>query len=183
MTDLIFSFVPWILFLVADRFVSFPIALAIAGAAAVFALLRAVSRHHLHMLDIANVTYFVVLGIALVAVRPDDMTTWSRYAQGGAHGFLTLIIFGSILVGRPFTESYARELVPAGLQETAEFHAINRKLSLIWGTAFLVGTISLIVAGVLDARPFLFRLAIPFGALALAFTYTQKQAGGQPVTA
>ncbi len=183
MTDLIFSFAPWILFLVADRFVSFPIALAIAGAAAVVALVRAARRHHLHMLDIANVTYFVVLAIALVAVRPDDMTTWSRYAQGGAHGFLTLIIFGSVLIGHPFTESYARELVPAAFQGTAEFHAVNRKLSLIWGSAFLVGTISLIVAGVLDARPFLFRVGIPFGALTLALMYTQKQAGGQPVTA
>jgi hypothetical protein len=182
MTDLVFSFAPWILFLLADRFVAFPVALAIAGVVAVGVLVRAVSRHHLHMLDIANVTYFVALGIALVAVRPDDMSTWSRYAQGGAHGFLTLIIFGSILIGRPFTESYARDLVPAELQGTAEFHAINRKLSLVWGVAFLVGTLSLIVAGVLDARPFLFRLGIPFGALALALMYTQKQAG-RPVTA
>ena len=45
----------------------------------------------------------------------------------------------------------------------------------MWGLAFLVGTISLIIAGSQDSRQFILRLAVPFGALLLALLYTQKQ--------
>ena len=45
----------------------------------------------------------------------------------------------------------------------------------MWGLAFLVGTISLIIAGSEDSRQFILRLVVPFGALLLALLYTQKQ--------
>ena len=46
----------------------------------------------------------------------------------------------------------------------------------MWGLAFLVGTISLVIAGSQDSRQFILRLAVPFGALLLALLYSQKQA-------
>jgi hypothetical protein len=45
---------------------------------------------------------------------------------------------------------------------------------LVWGLAFLVGTISLILAGSVIGRTFLLRILIPFGALAWAYSYTQR---------
>ena len=45
--------------------------------------------------------------------------------------------------------------------------------------AFLVGTVSLFVAGSVDYRQALLRVVIPFGALALAYKYTQSQQGGR----
>jgi hypothetical protein len=83
---------------------------------------------------------------------------------------------GSILIGHPFTESYAREKTPAALWHTREFHAVNRRISAVWGLAFLAGTISLIIAGSVDYRHVLLRILIPFGALYLAYKYTGKQA-------
>src|ERR1019366_3638412 len=100
---------------------------------------------------------------------------WSRYAQAGSHTALTLIVFGSILIGHPFTESYAREKTPAALWDTPEFHAINRRISAVWGLAFLAGTISRIAAGSTGDRQVLLRIIVPFGALYLAYQYTQKQ--------
>ena len=57
---------------------------------------------------------------------------------------------------------------------TPGFRAVNRTISLVWGLAFLVGTVSLIVAGSVTGRPFLLRILIPFGALAWAYSYTQR---------
>ena len=44
------------------------------------------------------------------------------------HIALTVIVFGSILIGHPFTESYARHTAPAAVWHTRQFHAINRRI-------------------------------------------------------
>ena len=65
---------------------------------------------------------------------------------------------------------------PSGCGRPRAFHDLNRRLSAVWGLAFLVGTISLIIAGSQDSRQFVLRLVVPFGALLLALMYSQKQA-------
>jgi hypothetical protein len=86
-----------------------------------------------------------------------------------------VIVFGSIPVGHPFTESYARHTAPAAVWHTRQFHAINQRISAVWGLAFLAGTISLLIAGSVSDRQVLLRVIVPFGALYLAYRYTQKQ--------
>jgi hypothetical protein len=188
MGDLIWSFSPWILFVLATRFTSLSGAVALGVFAALVVAARAIGHHHLHLLDVASVVYFAGLGLALEAVQPTNVTYWSRYAQAGAHAFVTLIVLGSVVVGHPFTESYARQTAPKELWGTPQFRSVNRSISLAWGLAFLVGTISLIIAGSVNGRTFLLRLLIPFGALAWAYSYTQRvvtarrggAAGGAP---
>ena len=70
------------------------------------------STHRVHLFDVIGVIYFGGMLILLGALQPHNLDTWGRYAQAVAHGSLTVIIFGSILVNRPFTEPYAREQVP-----------------------------------------------------------------------
>ena len=70
---------------------------------------RAIARRRLHLLDGAGLCYFIVLGAILATIHPAHLDYWSRYAQAGSHAALTLIVFGSILIGHPFTESYARQ--------------------------------------------------------------------------
>jgi hypothetical protein len=173
-TDLIWSFSPWLLFLLATRFSSFSGALALGLVAALVVAARAIGHHRFHLLDAASVLYFTGLGLALEIVHPTSALYWSRYAQAGAHAFLTLIVLGSVALGHPFTESYARESTPKEVWGTPQFRAVNRTISLVWGLAFLVGTVSLIVAGSVTGRPFLLRILIPFGALAWAYSYTQR---------
>src|SRR5580704_4098914 len=105
MTDLIWSFVPWLVFLAAERVTSLYGAVAAAALAAVVVLLRAIRRKRVHMLDVASTVYFAAVGTALLVVHPSHLDYWARYAQAGSHIALTLLVFGSILVGRPFTES------------------------------------------------------------------------------
>jgi hypothetical protein len=147
---------------------------AVAAGVAVVAV-RAAARHRLHLLDVAGLCYFLALGAVLVAAHPGHLEFWSRYAQAGSHIALTLIVFGSILIGHPFTESYARHTAPAAVWHTRQFHAINQRISAVWGLAFLAGTISLLIAGSVGDRQVLLRVIVPFGALYLAYRYTQKQ--------
>jgi hypothetical protein len=177
MTELFWSFVPWLVFLLATRITSFTAAVTLGMVAAIIVVSRAIGRHRLHLLDIASVLYFLGLGLTLAVVQPGHLNYWSRYAQAGSHAFLTVIVFGSVLVGHPFTEPYARETTPAEVWSTPEFHSINRRISAVWGLAFLVGTVSLIIAGSVSERQFLLRILIPFGTLAWAYTYTQRVTG------
>jgi hypothetical protein len=176
MTDLIWSFAPWLAFLLGTRVTSLYGAVVAGVAVAAVVAVRAVARHRLHLLDVAGLCYFLALGAVLVIVHPGHLEFWSRYAQAGSHIALTLIVFGSILIGHPFTESYARRTAPAAVWHTRQFHAINRRISAVWGLAFLAGTISLLIAGSVSDRQVLLRVIVPFGALYLAYRYTQKQA-------
>jgi hypothetical protein len=174
-TELLWSFGPWLVFLVASRVTNLYGAAAAGAATAVIVTVRALVRHRVHLLDIASLVYFVALVAVLVAVHPGHLDYWARYAQAGSHTALTLIVFGSILVNHPFTESYARESVPREFWGTPRFKAVNRQLSAVWGIAFAVGTISLLVAGSVDDRQVLLRIVVPFGAYAYAYSYTQKR--------
>jgi hypothetical protein len=175
MKNLIWSFSPWVAFLLGVRVGGVYWGAAIGLAVALVVLARAVGRHHTHLFDVIGAVYFGGLLILLAAIHPGDISTWGRYAQAVAHGSLTLIVFGSVLIGKPFTEAYAREQAPPQVWKSARFHELNRRLSAVWGCAFLLGTISLIVAGSQDSRQFILRLVVPFGALLLALLYTQKQ--------
>ncbi len=175
MTDLIWSFAPWVAFLLGVRLGDVYWGAAVGVVVAVVVLLRAISRHKVHLFDVVGVVYFGGMLFLLAILHPSDIATWGRYAQGVAHGSLTLIVFGSILINHPFTEPYAREQVPKEFWSTPAFRAANRKISAVWGLAFLIGTVSLILAGSTGDRQFLLRIAVPFGALVLAYVYTQKQ--------
>jgi len=178
MTDLIWSFAPWLVFLLASRVTSLYGAVAAGALVAVVVLTRAVGRRKVHLLDVASTVYFIALGATLVVVQPGHLDFWARYAQAGSHIALMLLVFGSILVGRPFTEAYARDTVPESVWHTDRFHSLNRQISAVWGLAFLVGTISLVAAGSVDSRQVLLRVIVPFGSLYYAYVFTQKQTRG-----
>jgi len=175
MTELIWSFAPWLAFLLGTRVTSLYGAVAAAVTVAAIVAARAVARRRLHLLDVAGLCYFLVLGAVLVIAHPGHLEFWSRYTQAGSHIALTVIVFGSILIGHPFTESYARRTAPAAVWHTRQFHAINQRISAVWGLAFLAGTISLLIAGSVSDRQVLLRVIVPFGVLYLTYQYTQKQ--------
>jgi hypothetical protein len=176
MKNLVWSFSPWVAFLLGVRVGGVYWGTAIGLTVAAVVLARALTRHSTHMFDVIGVVYFGGLLALLAAIHPSDIATWGRYVQAVAHGSLTLIVFGSVLIGRPFTEPYAREQAPERVWKSVRFHQLNRRLSAVWGCAFLVGTISLIIAGSQDSRQFVLRLVVPFGALLLAFMFSEKQA-------
>jgi hypothetical protein len=176
MTDMIWSFAPWVAFLLGVRVGNVYWGAGIGAAVAVVVLARAIARHQAHLFDVIGVVYFAGMLVLLAILHPGDVGAWGRYAQAVAHGSLTLIVFGSVLIDRPFTESYARDRTPREVWGTRAFREFNRRISLVWGLAFLVGTAALVAAGSTDSRQILLRVLVPFGALAYAFTNTQRQA-------
>ena len=154
-----------------------------AGAlAAVVVLVRAIAKGHVHVLDGASLAYFAGLAALVVATRPTDLDHWAAYAQAGSHLVLMTIVWGSILIGRPFTEAYARETTPQEYWDTWEFHQTNMRISAAWGAAFVVGFVSLVLAATTNTLPFLLRIAVPFGSLYAAYQFTdqQRQAADTP---
>jgi hypothetical protein len=176
MNDMIWSFTPWISFLLGVRFGNVYWGAGLGAATAIVVLVRAISRRRAHLFDYVGAAYFAGMLALLAVVQPDNISTWGRYAQAVAHGSLCLIVFASVLINRPFTEGYAREQAPREIWKSPAFRAFNRKISAVFGLAFLVGTVSLIAAGASDSRQILLRVIVPIGALVLAFGYTQKQA-------
>ena len=94
-----------------------------------------------------------MLGFTIVAFVVDPATThWvARYARAIAALLLALIAFTSLLFV-PFTEQYARESVPEKFWSTPRFKQVNRQLTMMWGSVFLVMMVSHIVAGAIDTR-------------------------------
>jgi hypothetical protein len=175
MTEIIWSFSPWFVFLVVNRVATLEDAVACAVAAAIVVIGRAVLHNHVHLLDVASIIYFVALLVVVQAASSASQRDISNYAQAGAHIALTLIVFGSILLGHPFTESYARETVPREYWDTSRFHQTNRIISAAWGLAFVIGSISLLIAANTDSRPVVLRILIPFGALYWAYGYSDSK--------
>lgn len=122
--------------------------------------------------------YFGGLLLVVQTAGASSLQDISDYAQAGSHIALTAIVFGSILVGRPFTESYAREPVPKEYWDTARSHEMSRTISAAWGLAFLVVSISLLIAANTDGRPVLLGILVPFGALYWVYTFTDKRRKG-----
>jgi hypothetical protein len=176
MTDMVWSFSPWVTFLVGVRVQNVYWGASAGAVVAIVVLARALSRHRAHLFDYVGVVYFVGMLSLLAALQPSNIDTWGRYAQAVAHGSLCIMVFLSVLINHPFTESYAREQAPKEVWNSPAFHAFNRKISLLWGLAFLVGTVSMILAGATDSRQFLLRVVVPFGALAAAYTYSHREA-------
>jgi hypothetical protein len=175
---MIWSFAPWMAFLMGVRVGNVYWGAGIGALFAIVVLARALSRHSAHLFDYVGVVYFIGMLALLAALQPSDIGTWGRYAQAVAHGSLCVIVFGSVLINRPFTEAYARASVPKEYWGSSQFHAFNRRISALWGVAFFVGTLSMILAGATDSRQILLRVIVPFGALAAAFTYSHREASG-----
>jgi hypothetical protein len=176
MTDMIWSFAPWMVFLAGVRVGNVYWGAGLGAVVAIIVLARALSRHKAHLFDYVGVIYFIGMLVLLAILEPHNIATWGRYAQAVAHGSLCVIVFASVLINRPFTEGYAREQAPKEIWNSPAFRAFNRRISAVWGLAFLVGTLSMVLAGATDSRQILLRVIIPFGALAAAFTYSEREA-------
>lgn len=69
----------------------------------------------------------------------------------------------------------ARTTTPLEVWRTPEFREVNRCISAVWGFSFVVGDVSLALAGSVNARQALLRVIVPFGALYFAYRYTARQ--------
>ncbi len=87
------------------------------------------------LLEAGALALFLALAGVASFLRPDWSVFEVRFLVDLG---LIAITLGSVLIGRPFTLQYAREMVPAERQSHPMFYAVNRTISLVWVLAFIV---------------------------------------------
>ena len=124
---IIIALVPWFLFTIIAEHGTLKIAsIAAVVIAVAVCFYSARDGGRPKMIEIAAVVTFI--GFTIVAFIADpSVTHWlTRYARAVAAGVLALLVFGSLLFV-PFTEEYARQMVPREHWNSPRFKRINRR--------------------------------------------------------
>ncbi len=183
------SLIPWLVFsFVVNRHgvnAAGDAALLATAIAAVF-LVRDAGSGSVKVIDVAGVMIFGVFAVACFVTGPGTSTWVADYGRGTAAGALAVVMLGSA-VTVPFTEQYAREVVPREYWGTPQFRSVNRRISAVWGAAIavmacghlLAGNLAPVSAGAPDARPIdlLFNWLLPIALILGAIRYTGAVAG------
>lgn len=168
------GFVPWIAFAVLSgpstwlwaSLAGFALSLA-------FAVPEYRRTRHVNVLTAAGVAFFGVLTVLALVLDRADLQWVEDRAQFLSALVLTLVAFGTLAVGRPFTEYYARQQVPRMFWGSPLFRRVNRVITAVWGGAFLVTALSDLA--VLAGGPsWLFNWLLPLGAIVGAVVFTNR---------
>jgi hypothetical protein len=145
------ALVPWLLFTVIAEHGTLKIASIAALVIAIGIAIPGIRQGNPKVIEIGAAVAFA--GFTIVAFAADASTAhWlERYARAVAAGMLAVIALGSLLF-TPFTEQYAREMVPRELWSSPKFKAINRQLTLLWAGVFCAMVVSHVIAGEIDKR-------------------------------
>lgn len=146
------GFLPWILFAVLCRRDTLQAAVVVGLVGALAVSAPSVLAGRPKILELGTVAFFVVFVVVVFVVDPGADDFLNRYGRAIATGGLALIASVSLLVGRPFTEQYAREQVDPSLWHSARFVGLNRRFTAGWALVFAAMACSHIVAGAIDTH-------------------------------
>lgn len=190
-TKMFLSLIPWLVFSVLIHRLGFEsaglAALAAAGLGVVFIARSGESGTKL--IDVVGVVMFGLLALACLA-GGQPVSLWvADYGRGASALVLGAVMLLSVLAV-PFTEQYAREGVPPRYWNSPTFHAVNRRISALWGIILLVMGTGHLVAGAVEpesavvagsgGRPidFLLNWVLPVGLILLGVSLTRRIAAG-----
>ncbi len=136
---LLISFSPWILFgiLAGHSLLSLEIALAVSLITSILVGFRDLAKKMI--VSWATLIFFIS---ACLLVMVFQVYAIIPYLGIGSNIVLTLIAFGSLAAGLPFTMQYSRQEVPRERWNNPEFVRINQVLTGGWGVLFLFGLIN-----------------------------------------
>ena len=109
-----------------------------AGATAVALVLALVPvavdwpRRRVKILEVVAVLWFAGVLAAGFAGHPLP----ARHGHAAVMALLACVAWSSLLLGRPFTEQYAREDWPEPFWSEPAFRSINRRITALWGAIF-----------------------------------------------
>jgi hypothetical protein len=122
------------------------------------------------------------LYLAVAIAAPGTTEFLASYGRALAPIVVAAVVF-ALLPVMPFTEQFARESVPQEFWNDPHFHALNRRLSAVWGGVIGAVGVGHAVQEALPAdRPgigAIFGWALPFVLFLIALRYTKK-ASQQP---
>ncbi|MGH9079557.1 MAG: hypothetical protein ACRDYE_05690 [Acidimicrobiales bacterium] len=135
----VMGFAPWIIFSVIEGPGRFAAAAGAAFGAALLILLVGVAiAIRAKLLDLAAIAFFAIL-LALGLTVGHDAYAWlERWSGEISNVMIVLVALGSVLVRRPFTLQYAREMTDRDYWESPLFLHINYVLTWVWIGSFFV---------------------------------------------
>jgi hypothetical protein len=132
---LLLAFAPWIAFWIISAggsMVRLQIGICVAAALVV---VMGITKLHRGLILWAGVIFFLFALIAVLLLR----NLWVIHHLGIlASGTLFMATLISIVVGQPFTESYARDHVPSELWDSPGFIRSCYTVTGVWGLIFFV---------------------------------------------
>jgi hypothetical protein len=179
------GFVPWILFAVLTRRDTLQAAVVVGLVGALVVSAPGVLAGRPKILEIGTVAFFLVFVVVVFIVDPGADDFLNRYGRAIATAGLALIAAISLLIGRPFTEQYAREQVDPSLWRTARFAEVNRNFTIGWVLVFLTMAVSHVIAGAIDTHraETIFNWVIPIGLVVAMVKYMAKVRSEPPAGA
>jgi hypothetical protein len=167
------GFVPWIVFSVVAGPSTWEWA---ALAALVCSLVIAVpdwrSSRSISVLDAAGLLFFAVLLVLSFVLDRAALEPIEDRAQLISSVVIAVVALGSLAVGRPFTEYYAKKTTPKELWSSPTFTKVNRVLTGLWGVVFVINALCDVAVGYWGANSDLFNWVIPIVAIVVAVRIT-----------
>jgi hypothetical protein len=176
------GFVPWVLFAVLCRRDSLQAAVVVGLIGAVLVSMPGVLAGRPKLLELGTIAFFAVFVVIVFAVDPGADDFLNRYGRAIATAGLALIAVVSLLLGKPFTEQYAKEQVDPSLWGTERFGALNRHFTAAWALVFTLMACSHIVAGAIDTHraETIFNWVIPIALIVVVVKYMARARGEGP---
>lgn len=129
------------------------------------------------ILDVGTILFFAAFSIVGAFVDRASLIQLEHYAQAISSGALGLIVLVSIVVGHPFTESYAKESTPREVWSSPTFKRTNLVMSTVWFLIFAVSALLGLLAVTSWARSHSladwFEWYIPIALVVVGFKFNQ----------
>ncbi|OGW75715.1 MAG: hypothetical protein A2Z72_03340 [Omnitrophica bacterium RBG_13_46_9] len=134
--EMLLSFMPWFLFWVLLSMRK-PEPAALAGFFVTFIVIivEKFKGRSIKILQAGTLFFFLALAALALFTELEWFGHWVNLLSNLA---LTMIVFISIVIGKPFTLQYAKEETPEKYWSSPEFIQINYMISCVWFLAFLV---------------------------------------------
>ena len=131
----LFAFLPWLVYIFASAGNHWSV--ATAGGTIMCLIYLAMLRRQttIKLMDWTTLAFFVTASILTIGLHSAVLATyqvmiiWSFYAVAG---------WASVVLGRPFTAAYAREVQPPEVWDLPIFHRVNWIMTLFWCGLFSV---------------------------------------------
>jgi hypothetical protein len=167
------AFVPWIVFsVVAGPSTWMWAALAALLCSLVLAVPDWRSSRSISVLDGAALVFFAVLVVLALVLDRAALQPIEDRAQLLSSVVIAVVALGSLAVGRPFTEFYAKRQTPREYWASPTFKQINRVLTGLWGAVFVITALCDAAVGFWGADPDVFNWVVPIVTVVVAVKIT-----------
>ena len=167
------GFVPWIVFsVIAGPSTWMWAALAALVCSLVLSVPDWRRSRSISILDAAALVFFAVLVVLALVLDRATLQPIEDRAQLISSVVIAVVALGSLAVGRPFTEFYAKKQAPPEVWNSPTFKKVNRVLTGLWGGVFIINALCDVAVAYFGASPDVFNWVVPIVAIVVAVKIT-----------